>query len=95
MCSVADLLFSVGNGRAKCGMVGGTVMLLAGTIAPLALNFTHHGFRWERLAALPGLFIGLTVLIASLNGVSNLMHQTQMRLLTRCPLGLLDDLDFR
>lgn len=44
-------------------------MLLVGTIAPLTLNYVHKSNRWERLAAFPGLWIGLTVIVASLHGV--------------------------
>lgn len=44
-------------------------MLLAGTVAPITLNFVRKSARWERLAALPGMWLGLTVIIASLHGV--------------------------
>jgi hypothetical protein len=61
--------YNVGSARAWCGVTAGTVMILAGTIAPLSLNFLRHASRWERLAALPGFWLGFTVIIASLHGV--------------------------
>jgi len=61
--------YNVGTNRALCGMVGGTVIALAGFVPPIAVNFANDRSRWLRLLALPGLWLGLTILIASLNGV--------------------------
>jgi hypothetical protein len=65
---------NVGTGRAVCGMIGGTVIALAGSVAPMVVNFMHGYARWLRLLALPGLWLGLTVLISSLHGVGNIFN---------------------
>ena len=65
--------YNVGTNRALCGMIGGSVIALAGFVPPMAVNFANDRSRWLRLLALPGLWLGLTVLIASLNGV-RLIH---------------------
>ncbi|KAH8114338.1 hypothetical protein DFH11DRAFT_207534 [Phellopilus nigrolimitatus] len=59
---------NVGTYRAACGICAGTFILLAGAVPPLAVNFALGHDRWARLAALPGLFFGLTILVASLRG---------------------------
>ena len=61
--------YNVGTNRALCGMIGGTVISLAGFVPPIAVNFANGRARWLRLLAFPGLWLGLTILIASLNGV--------------------------
>lgn len=61
--------YNVGTNRALCGMIGGTVIALAGFVPPIAVNFAEDRARWLRLLALPGLWLGLTILLASLNGV--------------------------
>ncbi|KAJ3550855.1 hypothetical protein NMY22_g180 [Coprinellus aureogranulatus] len=60
---------NVGNNRVLCGIVAGTIFALAGSIPPTVLNFTRPDSRWMRMLAFPGLFLGLTILIAALNGV--------------------------
>lgn len=65
---------NVGSGRAICGIIGGCFFTLVGGVLPLVLttgrwNIGPHG-RLIRLAAFPGLWLGLTILIASLQGVS-------------------------
>ncbi|PPR01747.1 hypothetical protein CVT24_001567 [Panaeolus cyanescens] len=60
---------NVGNNRVMCGMVAGILFILLGTIPVIILNFLRGDSRWSRLASLPGLWLGLTVLIASLNGI--------------------------
>ena len=64
--------YNVGTNRALCGMIGGTVISLAGFVPPIAVNFANGRARWLRLLAFPGLWLGLTVLIASLNGVRSI-----------------------
>jgi hypothetical protein len=61
--------YNVGTNRALCGMIGGIVIALAGSVPPIAVNFATDRARWLRLLALPGLWLGLTILIASLHGV--------------------------
>jgi len=77
--------YNVGTNRALCGMIGGTVIALAGFVPPVAVNFANDRSRWLRLLALPGLWLGLTVLIASLNGVRfisiHILMSTQMLIL--------------
>lgn len=60
---------NVGNSRVLCGIIAGILFSLLGALPPIALNFAHGASRWTRLSALPGLWIGLTILIASLNGI--------------------------
>ncbi|KAF8194172.1 hypothetical protein BJ912DRAFT_1088590 [Pholiota molesta] len=62
-------LNNVGNRRVLCGMIAGVVFSLIGAAIPLAVLFARHDPRLARLAALPGLWLGLTILLASLNGV--------------------------
>ncbi|KAH9969576.1 hypothetical protein BC827DRAFT_1120189 [Russula dissimulans] len=66
--------YNVGTNRAICGMIGGTVIALVGFVPPIAVNFASDAARWLRLLALPGLWLGLTVLIASLNGVCMMVY---------------------
>jgi hypothetical protein len=60
---------NVGTRRATCGIVAGTVFFLLGCIAPIAKSFGGGGSRWLRLTALPGMWLGLTILFASLHGL--------------------------
>lgn len=60
---------NVGTQRVMCGIVAGILISLAGGVPPIAVNFAEGESRWLRLAALPGLWLGLTILIASLHGV--------------------------
>lgn len=60
---------NVGNNRVMCGMVAGVVFILLGALPVIILNFLRGDSRWSRLATLPGLWLGLTILIASLNGI--------------------------
>ncbi|KAJ6508884.1 hypothetical protein C8R45DRAFT_969165 [Mycena sanguinolenta] len=66
---VAAQFSNVGNQRVMCGIIAGTLFCLLAALTPLAHNFVHGQSRWLRLAAFPGLWIGLIVLLASLNGV--------------------------
>ncbi|KAJ2919187.1 hypothetical protein MD484_g1226, partial [Candolleomyces efflorescens] len=60
---------NVGNNRVLCGIVAGAIFALAGFLPPIVLNFTRPDSRWTRLLAFPGLFLGLTIMIAALNGI--------------------------
>ncbi|KAJ7288371.1 hypothetical protein C8J57DRAFT_514371 [Mycena rebaudengoi] len=60
---------NVGNQRVLCGMIAGVLFCLLGALTPIAYNFAHGHSRWLRLVSFPGLWLGLTVLVASLNGV--------------------------
>jgi len=66
--------YNVGTNRALCGMIGGTVIALAGFVPPMAVNLAGDRERWLRLLALPGLWLGLTILVASLNGVCMMVY---------------------
>ncbi|KAF7982883.1 hypothetical protein HWV62_25126 [Athelia sp. TMB] len=65
---------NVGNDRALCGMIGGTGIMLLGSIPPLLVAFLDGRSRWLRLLAIPGLWIGLTVVLASLHGVCMMVY---------------------
>ncbi|KAF5382772.1 hypothetical protein D9615_002933 [Tricholomella constricta] len=62
-------LNNVGNNRVLCGIIAGVVFCLLGALPPIVINFTHNDTRWSRLAAFPGMWIGLTILLAALNGI--------------------------
>ena len=71
---VRATLSNVGSYRAWCGIAGGSVITLVGTVPVLAVNFAKGHSRWERLAILPGLWLGLTVLFASLCGICLMIY---------------------
>lgn len=60
---------NVGNNRVLCGIIAGILFALIGTIPPLALNFVRGEERWSRLAAFPGLFLGLAIFVSAFHGV--------------------------
>ncbi|KAF9478195.1 hypothetical protein BDN70DRAFT_880247 [Pholiota conissans] len=62
-------LNNVGNRRVLCGIIAGIIFCIIGALVPLAVLFAIHAPRWTRLAALPGLWIGMSVLCASVNGI--------------------------
>ncbi|KAH7928803.1 hypothetical protein BV22DRAFT_1102854 [Leucogyrophana mollusca] len=69
---------NVGSRRAACGIAAGSLFILLCGVLPLALMTggwagAPHG-RLVRLAAFPGLWLGLTVLIASLHGVCLMVY---------------------
>lgn len=65
---------NVGAYRAACGITGGVFFSLVSTVPPLAVNFVRAHGRWERLAIAPGLWLGLTILIASLRGICMMIY---------------------
>ncbi|TFK40552.1 hypothetical protein BDQ12DRAFT_601842 [Crucibulum laeve] len=60
---------NVGNNRVLCGIIAGTIFCIAGTIAPTTVSFTRGYSRWARLAAFPGLWLGLMIILAAFHGV--------------------------
>ncbi|GBE84941.1 hypothetical protein SCP_0701230 [Sparassis crispa] len=60
--------------RAVCGCYGGTVILLAGSVPPIVTSIVLGSSRWWRLFALPGMWLGLTVLIAAMYGVCMMIY---------------------
>lgn len=60
---------NAGNKRVLCGVIAGIFFSLLGALPPVAFNFARGASRLMRLSALPGLWIGLTILITSLNGI--------------------------
>ncbi|KAG6896917.1 hypothetical protein C0992_005253, partial [Termitomyces sp. T32_za158] len=60
---------NVGNNRVLCGIIAGIFCCIVGFIPPVVVNFIKGYSRWERIAAFPGLWIGLTILLAALNGI--------------------------
>jgi hypothetical protein len=61
---------NVGNNRGWCGTFGSTVITMVGSVPPVTYNVLMGKSRWLRLLALPGMWFGLTMLLASLHGVS-------------------------
>jgi hypothetical protein len=66
---VQGQLSNMGNNRIICGIVVGILICIIGATPPLTVNFVLGHARWERLTALPGLWLGLWLIVASLNGV--------------------------
>jgi hypothetical protein len=84
---------NVGTRRALCGIVGGSVIALAGSVPPVVENFMTGRERWLRLLAFPGLWLGLTIFFASLNGVSLVFELDHP--LNAAIVGLYDDIYLR
>lgn len=64
---------NVGTYRATCGIVAGALFCIAGAVPPVVVNLVEGRSRWLRLLAVPGLWFGLTILIASLHGVRSIL----------------------
>ncbi|KAG6877467.1 hypothetical protein C0993_007084 [Termitomyces sp. T159_Od127] len=62
-------LTNVGNNRALCGIIAGILFCIIGFVPPMAVIFTKGYSRWDRIAVFPGLWIGLSILLAALNGI--------------------------
>ncbi|KAF5369590.1 hypothetical protein D9758_002659 [Tetrapyrgos nigripes] len=60
---------NVGNNRVLCGLIAGTFCCLVGALLPIVYNLSMGQSRWLRLTSLPGLWLGITLLISSLNGI--------------------------
>lgn len=73
-CVRTNLLTNVGSYRAWCGITGGSAIILLGTVPVLVVNFAKGHSRWKRLAIVPGLWLGLTVLFASLCGICLMIY---------------------
>jgi hypothetical protein len=57
-----------GQYRRLCGMFVGVTSILVGLI-PILLSILDHRSRWLRIAALPGIWFGLSFLIAAFHNV--------------------------
>ncbi len=66
---VQGQLSNMGNNRIICGIVVGCLICILTATPALTVNFVLGHDRWLRLVALPGLFFGLWLLVASLHGV--------------------------
>ncbi|KAF9049629.1 hypothetical protein BDZ89DRAFT_1057508 [Hymenopellis radicata] len=66
---VAAAAINVGTNRVLCGIIAGVVCCLVGALFPLLYTIFLGGTRWIRLASLPGLWLGFTLLLTSLNGI--------------------------
>jgi hypothetical protein len=75
----SSTITNVGTARATCGLVGGTVIALAGFLPPVAKNFALSNNPWLRILAFPGLWLGLTIVFASLHGVC-IFHLSSIKL---------------
>ncbi|KAK0464593.1 uncharacterized protein EV420DRAFT_1638145 [Desarmillaria tabescens] len=60
---------NVGNRRVLCGLIAGVFCCLVGAVFPMVYNIVKGHSRWLRLTALPGLWLGIALLLTSLNGV--------------------------
>ncbi|PFH53975.1 hypothetical protein AMATHDRAFT_45011 [Amanita thiersii Skay4041] len=62
-------LNNVGNNRVLCGIIVGSLIIIVGIVPPLAVNLALGQSRWTRLAAIPALWIGLTVVLCAFHGI--------------------------
>ena len=62
-------LNNVGNSRVICGIIAGISTILVLCVPFLTTNFTLNYGRWARLAAFPGMWVGLTIVLAAFNGI--------------------------
>lgn len=66
---VAAQFSNVGSPRALCGVCAGLFCLLVGGLLPILYTIFVQHSRWLRITAIPGLWMGLTLMLTSLNGV--------------------------
>ncbi|PIL22545.1 hypothetical protein GSI_15234 [Ganoderma sinense ZZ0214-1] len=71
---VVATFHNVGMPRAYCGCAGGTVIGLTGSLPVLLANFLTGGSRWWRFSALPGLWLGMTIVISAMYGVCMMIY---------------------
>ncbi|KAI0761948.1 hypothetical protein BD413DRAFT_495446 [Trametes elegans] len=71
---VVATFHNVGMPRAYCGCAGGTVIGLTGSAPVLLANFLTGGSRWWRFSAIPGLWLGLTIVISAMYGVCMMIY---------------------
>ncbi|KAI8978676.1 hypothetical protein BD414DRAFT_421796 [Trametes punicea] len=71
---VVATFHNVGMPRAYCGCAGGTVIGLTGSAPILLANFLTGGSRWWRFTALPGMWLGLTIVISAMFGVCMMIY---------------------
>ncbi|CDO71456.1 hypothetical protein BN946_scf184909.g50 [Trametes cinnabarina] len=71
---VVATFHNVGMPRAYCGCAGGTVIGLTGSAPILLANFFTGGSRWWRFTALPGLWLGMTIVISAMFGVCMMIY---------------------
>ncbi|KAI0648064.1 hypothetical protein C8Q79DRAFT_550619 [Trametes meyenii] len=71
---VVATFHNVGMPRAYCGCAGGTVIGLTGSAPILLANFLTGGSRWWRFTAIPGLWLGLTIVISAMYGVCMMIY---------------------
>lgn len=60
---------NVGTKRVLCGIIAGIFFCIVGFVPPMAVNFIKGYSRWNRISAFPGLWIGVSILLAALNGI--------------------------
>ncbi|KAI0354952.1 hypothetical protein OH77DRAFT_1496509 [Trametes cingulata] len=71
---VVATFHNVGMPRAYCGCAGGTVIGLTGSAPILLANFLTGGSRYWRFAALPGMWLGMTIVISAMYGVCMMIY---------------------
>ncbi|KAI0372147.1 hypothetical protein BV20DRAFT_1050918 [Pilatotrama ljubarskyi] len=71
---VVATFHNVGMPRAYCGCAGGTVIGLTGSAPILLANFLTGGSRWWRFTAMPGMWLGLTIVISAMYGVCMMIY---------------------
>ncbi|KAI0822284.1 hypothetical protein BC628DRAFT_1327653 [Trametes gibbosa] len=71
---VVATFHNVGMPRAYCGCAGGTVIGLTGSAPILLANFLTGGSRWWRFTAIPGMWLGLTIVLSAMYGVCMMIY---------------------
>ncbi|KZT44421.1 hypothetical protein SISSUDRAFT_1029116 [Sistotremastrum suecicum HHB10207 ss-3] len=65
---------NVSTFRGVCGVIGGCAMFLIAGCLPLILSILGVHSRWARLCSIPGLWFGLTIIVASLHGLCFMVY---------------------
>ncbi|KAF8743897.1 hypothetical protein AX14_013956 [Amanita brunnescens Koide BX004] len=66
---VSAQLHNVGNKRAICGTISGSLLFLIGAVPMIAATVKEGDSRWLRLALFPAIWLSTTVIISALHGI--------------------------
>lgn len=62
-------LHNVGNERAICGIISGSLLFLIGAVPMIVATVIEGDSRWLRLALFPAIWLSMTVVISALHGI--------------------------
>ena len=66
---VSAQLHNVGNQRAFCGIISGSLLFLIGAVPMIVATVIEGDSRWLRLALFPAIWLSMTVIISALHGI--------------------------